>query len=133
MTAAKGTIAMIEGPTAEQERDHLAEQCAELLRENEGLLERLTGEVSYLTDAVIPALREENERLRQGFHTARGALLCIGATDSNWSEYARKVADAVGPLLDPTAYQQTTAPKETPDGTWVGDKEFWEHPKTMDQ
>ena len=54
---------MIEGPTAEQERDHLAEQCAELLRENEGLRERLTGEASYLTDAVIPALREENERL----------------------------------------------------------------------
>ena len=35
---------------------------AALMAENE----RLRGEISYLTDAVIPALREENERLSLG-------------------------------------------------------------------
>jgi hypothetical protein len=39
------------------------------------------------------ALRDENQRLRRAFETAHGALLCIGATDSNWSKYAREVAD----------------------------------------
>jgi len=41
----------------------------------------------------------EIERLQVALQTAHGALLCIGGTDSNWSEYARNVADEVAPAL----------------------------------
>jgi hypothetical protein len=41
----------------------------------------------------IDRLQAINAKLMVAFETAHGALLCIGGTDSNWSEYARRVAD----------------------------------------
>jgi hypothetical protein len=41
----------------------------------------------------------ENERLRSALEIAHGALLCIGGTDSNWSQYARNLADEIAPAL----------------------------------
>lgn len=43
--------------------------------------------------------RPAEERLRLAFDTAYGALLCIGGTDSNWSEYARGVADEASSIV----------------------------------
>ena len=38
-------------------------------------------------------------RVQSALTIAHGALLCIGGTDSNWSEYARGVADEVSAVL----------------------------------
>lgn len=52
----------------------------------------------HLTKQRDSALAEV-ERLRHAFHTTHGALLCIAGTDSNWSKYARDVADEAGGMI----------------------------------
>ena len=47
-------------------------------------------------DELIRDLIHEVERLRSVFNLTHGALLCIGSTNSNWSEYARNVAHEAG-------------------------------------
>lgn len=43
--------------------------------------------------AAIQRLEAKIEQLQVAFEITYGALLCIGGTDSNWSEYARNAAD----------------------------------------
>lgn len=57
-------------------------------------------------NSELSRLRADIERLSAGFDTAYGALLCIGGSDSNWSEYARKVAGEAAAIRDPRGYEQ---------------------------
>jgi hypothetical protein len=65
------------------------------------------------------ALRDEIERLKSSLEIAHGALLCIGGSDSNWSEYARKVADEISkPLNQQTNAMCVRCGKVGPDTPW---------------